>query len=151
MAANPLIGRSAAAMHKQQGVTLVELMIVVVIVGILAAIAYPNYRAQVLRSHRSDAKVSLERAAQELERCYTNSQPKSYAGCPLVAAGARASDAGHYSVVAQGTATTFLVTATAVGGQLGDDDCRTLTLDNTNLRSAQSAASTDTSAVCWRR
>ena len=65
----------------QKGVTLMELLVVMVIVGILAAIAYPSYRAQVMRSHRSDAKIALERAAQTLERCYTNSNPQGYGGC----------------------------------------------------------------------
>ena len=76
MATDSLIERSASMERFQKGVTLMELLIVVVIVGILAAIAYPSYRAQVMRSHRSDAKIALERAAQTLERCFTNSNPK---------------------------------------------------------------------------
>ena len=79
----------------QKGVTLMELMIVVVIIGILAAIAYPSYRAQVMRSHRSDAKIALERAAQTLERCFTNSNPKGYGACPAPNA---ASDNGYYAI-----------------------------------------------------
>ena len=143
-------------MNRQQGVTLMELMIVVTIVGILAAIAYPNYRSQVLRSHRSDAKIALERVAQTLERCYTNSTPKTYLGCaPLatVTAGTATSDNGYYTLdfPAAPDATTFTVRATAVAGQLADTDCRVFTLDNTNARVATTAASTDNSATRWRR
>lgn len=143
-------------MNRQQGVTLIELMIVVVIVAILAAIAYPSYRDYVLRSHRSDAKIALERIAQTLERCYTNSNaPKTYAGCaPLagVTAGTATSDNGYYTLdfSAAPNATTFTARATAVGGQLADSDCRMFTLDNTNTRVAQTAASV-ANPTCWQR
>jgi prepilin-type N-terminal cleavage/methylation domain-containing protein len=46
-------------MHRQRGVTLIELVIVTIIVGILAAIAIPSYRSYVLRSQRSDAKDAV--------------------------------------------------------------------------------------------
>jgi type IV pilus assembly protein PilE len=146
MAADPL---SANTMNSQKGVTLIELMVVVVIIGILAAIAYPSYRAQVMRSHRSDAKIGLERLAQALERCYTNAMPKTYAGC---IAASTPSENGYYTITT-GTAdaTSFSLTATAVGGQLADTDCRTFTLTNTNARTAATATSTDNSAACWQR
>src|ERR1044072_419866 len=115
--------------RRSAGVTLIELMIVVVIVGILAAIAYPSYRGYVLRSHRSDAKVALERTAQTLERCYTNSTPRTYASCPalatVIAGTATTSETGYYSIaIPTANATAFSITATAVAGQLADADCR---------------------------
>jgi type IV pilus assembly protein PilE len=57
-------------MRGTQGVTLLELMIVVAIVGILAAVAIPAYDDYVTRSRRSDAYTGLEtvRAAQEMYR-----------------------------------------------------------------------------------
>lgn len=135
-------------MKNQSGVTLMELMIVVAVIGILAAIAYPSYRDQVLRSHRSDAKVSLERLAQTLERCYTNSpSPKTYAGCVTATV---PSENGYYSIAVAPTATSFTLIATALGGQLADSDCRTLTIDNANARTAKTAADVPNDA-CWRR
>jgi type IV pilus assembly protein PilE len=56
-----------------QGVTLMELLIVVLIVSILAAIAYPNYRSYVERSKRTEAKAALLQIATNQERHYLNS------------------------------------------------------------------------------
>lgn len=55
-----------------QGVTLIELLIVVVIVGILAAVAYPNYRDHVTRAKRTEAKAALLQIATNQERHYLN-------------------------------------------------------------------------------
>src|SRR5262245_31747667 len=53
------------------GFTLVELMIVIVIITVLSAIAYPSYLGQVQRTRRADGKAALLDAAQRLERCHT--------------------------------------------------------------------------------
>jgi len=56
--------------RKMRGITLMELMIVVVIVGLLAAIAYPNYRDFAARAKRNEAKALLLEIAQNQERFY---------------------------------------------------------------------------------
>ena len=57
-------------MKTNKGLTLVELLIVIVIVGVLAAIAVPTYTNYMVRARRADAKTALEqfRAAQEMRR-----------------------------------------------------------------------------------
>lgn len=55
----------------QRGMTLIELMIVVVILGIIAAIAIPGYQGYTKRARRSDATIALTKTANEQERYFT--------------------------------------------------------------------------------
>ena len=64
-------GSAAWRLKHQAGVTLIEIMIVVCIVGILAMIAYPNYTSHIVRSKRTQAASCLQEAAQYMERFYT--------------------------------------------------------------------------------
>lgn len=79
-------------MRGKEGVTLIEVMIVVVIVGILAAVAIPAYDDYITRSRRSDAFTALEtvRAAQEMHRAENGGYAISFAalaGCNAMMAG----------------------------------------------------------------
>ena len=135
-------------MKTQKGVTLLELMITVAVVGLIAGIAYPSYQSQVQKSRRAEAKVSLERQAQRAERCFRTNQPWSYTGC--VTAGD--TENGLYAItVNQADAAGFSITATAQGPQLKDKSCRTFTLSSTNNPTATDSASVDSTALCWKR
>jgi len=52
------------------GITLLELMVVVLIIGLLAAVAYPNYREFAARAKRNEAKAMLLEVATNQERFY---------------------------------------------------------------------------------
>ena len=58
-----------------RGFTLIEMMVVVVVIGLVAAVAYPSYSAQIAKGRRADAKQSLIELAQKLERFYTQRCP----------------------------------------------------------------------------
>lgn len=68
---------------KQQGFTLIELMIVVAILGILAAIAYPSYQDYVKRTHRADMMSEMQQIASRIESNKINY--KRYDRIPLSA------------------------------------------------------------------
>lgn len=139
----------------QKGVTMIELLVVMVIVGILAAIAIPTYRAYVIRSNRSEAKTALLATAQNLERCYTNSTPYAYnsATCtaavtlPLTIAG------GNYVISAGAVAdaaTMYTLVATPQGAQTADTQCASFSLTQAGIQTVTGTLSA-TPLECWRR
>lgn len=128
--------------RKTSGFTLIEVMIVVAIIGILAAIAYPSYAEHMRKTRRADATASLTALAQRLERCYT--QNFSYLNC-LPAS--ETSEQGFYSITVAAEKTTFSLSAAAVasGPQASDGKCTKFVLTNTGKRTAEGSAS----GQCW--
>ncbi|MCY1205988.1 type II secretion system protein G [compost metagenome] len=138
-------------MKHSKAFTLIELMIVLVVIGILAAIAYPNYTEYVRRGKRAEAKAALMEGAQALERYYSThgSYLDADGNFAAVFAGqAPASGAANYTLAAQGapTATAFVLRATRSGSMAGDP-CGDFQISHTGARTLANA--TRTEAECW--
>ncbi len=149
------------------GFTLVELIIVMVIVAILAAIAIPLYLNQIRESRRTDARSAVLDLAGREERyfatnnTYTNSAAAlGYSGwgsgypigsgyyylrAPSVPAAAPDPDAATL------TAPSYSITAVplATSTQAADTTCASFTVDSAGYQSAQNSAGADASSTCW--
>lgn len=125
-----------------------ELLIVLVILGILAALALPAYGRHVLRVHRSDATVALMRIATAQEGYYL--EHHRYAGS-AAELGISNPPGDRYALAIRAPGPDrYTATATARGSQAADSDCRVLAVNSTGERFA-SGTPGDTSALCWRR
>ena len=132
------------------GFTLIELMVVVAIVAILAAVGVPSYNDYVLAGKRAEGRAFALDIASRQERHFT--QFSRYAG-GLTAGGAAnltmikvTSENDEYTgSVALGTGnTSYVITVDPV---FDDPECNNLTLDNTGLRGITGSG---TVANCWR-
>ena len=159
-----------------RGFSIGELLIVVALVGILAAVAIPSYSAYLVRGQRAAAKAALSQAAQFMERNYTATGCYNFdsaAGCQGGAGTAIAlASVNLDKAPADGTTQTYVITlasaaqnytltatpcATAgscpAGSNQGfnDPDCGVLTLDNTGAKTASGTIGASTPALCWSR
>jgi type IV pilus assembly protein PilE len=131
-------------MRKHQGFTLIELMVVVAIIGIISAIAFPSYNSYMKKSRRADAKVGLSKLADKQERYYLQQNTYATSTATLGLANPVVSDEGYYNITVSAGAGTagFTLSAAAVGVQTADTttgagDCTTMTLSSTGARTPE--------------
>jgi type IV pilus assembly protein PilE len=111
---------------KQQGFSLIELMIAVVIVGIISAVAIPNYRDYVTRSRIPEATAGLGDIRVRMEQFFQDRRTYPTAGCVVAPTVPSATElklqvplGESYDFTCAATATTYTVTATGKGSMAG--------------------------------
>jgi len=131
-----------------RGITLIELMIVIVIVGILAAVSYPSYREFSARAKRNEAKAALLKIAVNQERTYlqNNTYTDDLMTLGFSSTPTYQTDSGSYviTIPAAGNAN-FTATATYQLGGAESTKCNVFTIDGRGVKT--SAPDAD----CWTR
>ena len=145
--------------RKQHGVTFLELLIVVVIIGILAAFAYPSYTQYVVDTKRTAASSILFQVADRQQQSFMDNKTYTadmtdlgFTANPLVIGDdgrpLTASDSESVYTVALSNVgvTTYTITATPLHGQLArDTECGAMTLNQAGTKGAAGPVED-----CWR-
>ncbi len=139
--------------NRQNGFTLIELMITVAIVGVLAGIAYPSYQDSMTKSRRADAKAALLELSVFMERLYTTTGCYTSGSCATGTTTAPTlpflvtpkSGKANYDLTVATTPSTFTITATP-RSTAPDSVCGALTLNSTGVKTE---GGTGTLADCW--
>lgn len=144
-----MIARKSSA-----GFTLMELLIVVVIVGILAALAYPSYTRWVVRTKRAAAATCLTEAAQFMERYYTTNlrYDQNLAGTavafPTLGCANDLSNEYMFGFNGAPARTTYMVQAVPNAAVQNDPLCGTLTYNQAGVKGESGTAAS--AEECFR-
>jgi type IV pilus assembly protein PilE len=130
-----------------RGVTLIELLIVVVVVAILGIFALPSYRQYVIRSQRTEAKNALIRLAANQERFYLQNNTYTTDLNALGFAGGVTED-GNYLLQVTGASTVqfdAIATPVADSPMIADVDCQSFGIN----QAGEQTAAPDPRGRCW--
>jgi len=126
--------------NRSSGFTLIEVMIVVAVIGILAAIAYPSYLEYVRDARRSDARVNLLELAQYMERYHTGngSYLNASNAAPALPYTESPKDGGtkYYDLSFSAIATNSFTLRAVPKGAMTGDSCGTLTYTFAGVKGA---------------
>ena len=133
--------------YSNKGFTLIEVMIVVAIIGILAAIAYPSYDEYVKRGNRTEGQAFLSDVAARQERYFSQNNAYITKAADIAKLGLSNANSptGKYTVGLAGGGGGYTLTAS---NQFNDAKCATLTLNAQGVRGSTGSRSDNNE--CWR-
>lgn len=133
-------------LHQSRAFTLVELLIVVAIVGILAAIAIPSYNSYIIRANRSEGTTALLNLANRMEQYFV--RENTYATATLERVGVSANTENNlYTLSLENLGvTTYTLRATPQGSQAQDTQCEAFTYDQLGNKGVSGSGSVED---CW--
>lgn len=135
------------SIHQLHGLTLVEVIVTVAIIGIVAAVAWPTYSDLQQRNRRVEGRTAVLLAQAYMEKCFTRYRDYSNSNCDLPTA-LTASAALNYNIgfaTSSRTANAYTLEAKIKSGGLqeSDTDCATISISNTGDKSGS------TNTFCW--
>lgn len=142
---------ASARLKRNGGFTLIELMIVVGVIGILAAVGYPNYSEYVKKTRRSEIAALLTQEAQRLERFYSKTGQYTDSVGPPPRDHQVSPGNAFYTLTAQRTEQTFVLTAIASTAMMEGDKCGGFVLENTGKRDNVGMSGDASVLGCWGR
>lgn len=142
-------------MTNKKGFTIIEIMIVVVVIGLLAAVVLPSYQSSVHKSRRADARAALAELGVRQEKFFAqnNTYTTEVSAEDGLALGRTTSRALFYNLTVTACAggaisRCYLLTATATGLQADDQACFSLAMDNVGRKTAKDYGG-DSTPYCW--
>ena len=134
--------------RRMRGITLMELMIVVVVLSILVAVGYPNYRDFAARAKRNEAKAALLQIATMQERFYlqNSTYTTDLRQLGFASAANQVTDSGSYVVnVTAANANDFTAVATYQNADNEAGKCSTFQIDGSGAKTSAPLGD------CWTR
>jgi len=132
-------------MKKNQGFTLIELMIAIVVIGILATIALPAYQDYMMKARRADAKSALLEIQLNQEKWRANNT--TYGTLANLGISST-SDDGFYRLSVSVSVAGYTATATKQGVQAADNACGNFSIDQAGTQGVTGSSSV---SACWNR
>ncbi|OED68994.1 prepilin-type N-terminal cleavage/methylation domain-containing protein [Vibrio splendidus ZS-139] len=129
-----------------RGMTLIELLIAVAIVGILGAIAYPSYTNHLIKAHRVTAMADMSKIQLEMETLYTGNYAS--AAETIISAGTCLfcdTDTNRYTLAISASSTTYSIQAEPLSQQV-NDECLDSTTDKLELHHS----GVSEPEACWK-
>ncbi|UXH80306.1 type IV pilin protein [Roseateles amylovorans] len=159
MSPPPRIHAPAARAHRRQpsrltahrGLTLIELLVALLLVGVLLSIALPSYRQHVLKAFRAEAIQALSQLQVTQER-FRSRHPRYASTLEELSAPSLTPQARYRLQLVEASASGFILEALALGDQVKDRHCQRLRLrleQGESRRQAFDAEGNDRSDHCW--